>query len=152
MTISQPAALARQSQAGDTPASLAAAFRLAAVLIREHDYNPSATSANRPEDGYSGSSAIEAAASIPHSHPADQAAAAEEALTRFAGFLYLTGLATRRTSVYDITDTTAGQWEACRPGRGWRTRGEVLAALEAAAAMLDSPRRLTPDGIQAGAL
>jgi len=160
MTVQNDTRPAWHSRAGDTPESLAETFRHAATLIRDHGYNPcatsagqpadgysatsagqpadgySATSAGQPADGYSATSAIEAAAGAPYEHVIDQADAAEEALTRFAGFLYLTGLATRRTSVYDITDTAAGQWEACRPGEGWRTCTEVAAVLDAAAAML----------------
>ena len=136
MTVQNDTRPAWHSRAGDTPESLAETFRHAATLIRDHGYNPCATSAGQPADGYSATSAIEAAAGAPYEHVIDQADAAEEALTRFAGFLYLTGLATRRTSVYDITDTAAGQWEACRPGEGWRTCTEVAAVLDAAAAML----------------
>lgn len=138
MTISQAASTTWCSRTDDTPASLAAVYREAAALIRQHGYSPCATAADA--GCYSAASAIEFAAGAGYDYLADQADAAEEALTRFAGYLYLTGLARRRTSVYDITDTAAGQWEACRPGEGYRAVAEVLAVLDGAAAMLDGAR------------
>jgi hypothetical protein len=134
-----------QSRAGDTPATLAGLYRDAAQLIREHGYTPRPGGARRDVSGpHSVSSAIEAAAIT--AYPGDRADAmdlAEDAHTRLAAVLYLTGQLTRRTHIYDLPDQVAA-WE-CDPPRvegSWpvryrsRTQDEALAVLETAAALL----------------
>jgi hypothetical protein len=134
-----------QSRAGDTPATPAALHQDAAQLVRENGYTPRPEGARWDVTGpHSVSSAIEAAAI--RAYPDDRADAmdlAEDAHTRLAAVLHLTGQLTRRTHIYDLPDQVAA-WE-CDPPRvegSWpvryrsRTQDEALAVLETAAALL----------------
>ena len=143
MTISQPAAPAWQSPAGDSPASLADLFRQAAKLIHADGYTPQPEEARWRQDGpHSISSAIEAAARLRHpgSH-VDAADLAEDAIARLGGYLHLTGQRTRRTSIADMC-TEVAWWEDCQL-TGWpqcgtyRTQAEAAAILESAGTLLD---------------
>lgn len=126
------------SRAGDTPADLTGLFRQAAKLIAAEGYSPCADpiTAEDRRPGHSISTALDAAAARAYpDDPADAADLAEDAHARLAGFLHLTGLRTRRTSIADLCDEIAA-WEAGRPGTGCRTAPEAVGVLEAAATML----------------
>jgi hypothetical protein len=114
-------------------------FRQAAKLIRTEGYAPCADSihVDGRARGHNISTALDAAAALAYpGHGADAADLAEDAHARLAGFLHLTGLRTRRTSIHDMCDEIA-VWEEYRPGEGWRTEGQAVAVLDAAAAVLD---------------
>lgn len=140
MTFSQTTSPAAwYARAGDTPGMLADLFRQAAKLIGAEGYSPCAdpiaVEDRRP--GHSMSTALDAAAALAYPEaPADAADLAEDAHARLAGFLHLTGLRTRRTSIADLCDEVTA-WEDYRPGAGYRTQAEAVAVLEAAAALLD---------------
>ena len=130
----------------DTPSDLAGVFRQAAKLIEAEGYSPCADSIHvqdrRPAPSVS--TALDAAAAL--AYPDDPAAAAdltEDAHARLAGFLYLTGLRTRRTSIHDLYDEVAA-WEGARPGAGYHPAAEAVRVLEAAATMLGF--NADPDG------
>jgi hypothetical protein len=138
MTISQAAGV-WHSRAGDTPAAVAYVFRQAAKVIRADGYAPCADSihVDRRDRGHNISTALDAAAALAcPCHGADAADLAEDAHARLAGFLYLTGLRTRRMSIHDMCDEIA-VWEEYCPGEGWRTEAQAIAILDAAAAVLD---------------
>jgi len=139
MTVQTATATVWTSRAGDTPAALADLFRQAAKLIGAEGYSPCADGifVHTRRNGHSVTTALDAAAAFTcEHHLADAADLAEDAHARLAGFLHLTGLRTRRTSIYDLCDEVAA-WEDCRPGVGYRTAAEVLAMLDGAARVLD---------------
>jgi hypothetical protein len=87
--------------------------------------------------GHSVTTALDAAAAFAcEHHLADAADLAEDAHARRAGFLHLTGLRTRRTSIHDPCDEVAA-WEDCRPLTGYRSQAEAVAVLDGAARLLD---------------
>jgi hypothetical protein len=138
MSVSQTTSPAAwYSRAGDTPGVLADLFRQAAKLIGAEGYSPCPDGARWAVEGpHSVSSAIEATAVMAYpDDPGDAADLAEGAHARLAGFLDLTGLRTRRTSIADLCDEITA-WEAGRPGDGYRTAAEAMGVLEAAAAVL----------------
>jgi hypothetical protein len=126
------------SRAGDTPAVLADLFRQAAKLISAEGYRPCADpiAVDDRRPGHSVTTALGAAAALAYpDDPADAADLVEDAHARLGGFLHLTGLRTRRTSIHDLCDEVAA-WEDCRPGAGYRTQAEAVGMLETAATML----------------
>ncbi|HEY6275606.1 MAG TPA: hypothetical protein VIX86_04670 [Streptosporangiaceae bacterium] len=140
MTVQTATAPVWASRAGDTPGTLADLFRQAAHLIEAEGYSPCADGVfvhgRRP--GHSVTTALDAAAAYAcENHPADAADLAEDAHARLAGFLHLTGLRTRRTSIHDLCNEVAA-WEDCRPGAGYRSQAEAVAVLDAAARLLDA--------------
>jgi hypothetical protein len=138
MTIPQ-AAPVWHSRAGDTPAAVADVFRQATKLIQAEGYAPCADSihVDRRARGHNISTALDAAAALAcPGNEADAADLAEDAYARLAGFLHLTGLRTRRTSIHDMCNEIP-VWEDYRPGEGWRTEAQAAAVLNTAAAMLD---------------
>jgi len=111
------------SRAGDTPAAVAGVFRQAAKLIQAEGYAPCAdsTHVDRRAPGHNISTALDAAAALAcPGNEADAADLAEDVHARLAGFLHLTRLRTRHTSIHDMSDEIA-VWEEYCPGEGWRT-------------------------------
>jgi hypothetical protein len=138
MTVSQAAAI-WHSHAEDTPAAVADVFRQAAKLIQTEGYAPCADGihVDGRARGHNIRTALDAVAVLAYpGNAADAADLAEDAHARLAGFLHLTGLRARRTSIHDMCDEIAA-WEDCRPGEGWRTEAQAVAVLDAAAATLD---------------
>ena len=117
-----------------TQASVTAVLATAAQLIRSDGYDR--YSEYRDAPGYSLVAAVETAAR--HAGDDDPDMLAEETLTRLAGFLYLTGLRTRRTSIADMSDVP-DVWER---GSDPRTAAEVLAVLDTATAALTAGSQL----------
>lgn len=127
-----------QSRNGDSPALLAAVYTRAAQLISENGYTPYPE--YEGETGYSLASAVEAAARAIRPDVTDAADLAEEALTRLAGVLVLTGQFTQRTGVSDLSDVPA-RWDADPIWTGSRRprhhdASEAAAILATAAALL----------------
>jgi hypothetical protein len=86
--------------------------------------------------GHRVTTAVDAAAAFAcEHHPAAGADLAEDAHARLAGFPHLTGLRTRRTSIYDLCDEVAA-WEDCRPLAGYGTQAEAVTVLDGAARLL----------------
>lgn len=93
-------------------------FLAAAAIIKDCGYSRWADSVNvenrAPE--HSIHTALYAAALVVYTNDGDAADATEEAESRFAGYLYMTGQHHRRTTITDIADQVA-TWEAHTPGR-----------------------------------